>query len=218
MTSTRTIYERLAFLYDLDDVMCLGAKQHWRKKIVKELDVKGRLALDIATGTGRTAKILSKKNGRVIGVDFSRNMLKIARIRNRGRDNLALIQCNAEHLPFRNGTFDVVTCMCGMDTVCRPETVFSEAVRVLKLGGKIGMMYFTEPEGWLRYLDSIIKKFYEVVWHAGNVDVLSISKKHSLEMIRRYDLPFAEALVMEKCRERDSNARSSDYESDALTN
>ncbi|MDI6860136.1 MAG: class I SAM-dependent methyltransferase, partial [Methanocellales archaeon] len=159
MTSTRTIYERLAFLYDLDDVMCLGAKQHWRKKIVKELDVEGKLALDIATGTGRTAKILSKKNGRVIGVDFSWNMLKIARIRNRGRDNLALIQCNAEHLPFRDETFDVVTCTCGMDTVDAPEAVFSEAVRVLKLGGKIGMMYFTEPEGWLRYLDPIIKKF-----------------------------------------------------------
>ncbi|MDI6785331.1 MAG: class I SAM-dependent methyltransferase [bacterium] len=202
MISTKVLYERLAFLYDLDDVMCMGAKQHWRKKIIKDLKTRSNSTLDIATGTGRMAKILCSnlKNGQIIGVDLSKNMLRIAKIRNRNQKNLSLIQCNAEQLPFRDEIFDTVTCTYGMDTFCHPETVFSEAVRVLKCGGRMGLIYFAKirTKNLLKYLEPSIKKFYKLVWHAKDIDMLSIMRKYSLKKIRSYDLLFTEALIVEK--------------------
>jgi len=155
MATTKRVYERLAPVYDLDDVMFAGAKQHWRKKIIDMLNVEnGKLVLDITTGTGRAAKILSKrvKGGRVIAVDISKNMLKIARMRNRGRNNLRFILCDASHLPLKDEVFDGVSCMCGMDTVDEPEAVLSEVTRVLKDKGRFGMMYFRAPKGWLSWM------------------------------------------------------------------
>ncbi|MDI6889212.1 MAG: class I SAM-dependent methyltransferase [Methanocellales archaeon] len=177
MATTKRVYERLAPVYDLDDVMFAGAKQHWRKKIIDKLNIENaKLVLDITTGTGRAAKILSKrvKDGRVIAVDISKNMLKIARMRNRGRDNLRFILCDAAHLPLKGDVFDGVSCMCGMDTVDAPEAVLSEAVRVLKNKGRIGMLYFSEPKGWLRYLDALLKKYHSVIWNTKNVDMASM--------------------------------------------
>ncbi|MDI6903699.1 MAG: hypothetical protein QMC77_08190, partial [Methanocellales archaeon] len=65
---------------------------------------------------------------------------------------------------------------------------------------KIGMMYFTEPEGWLRYLDRVIKKYYNTIWNAGNVDVIPLVFEHGLKILRRYILGFgmAEAIIVEK--------------------
>jgi len=214
MATTKRVYERLAPVYDLDDVMFAGAKQHWRKKIIDMLNVEnGKLVLDITTGTGRAAKILSKrvKDGRVIAVDISKNMLKIARVRNRGRNNLCFILCDAAHLPLKDGVFDGISCMCGMDTVDAPEAVLSEAARVLKNKGRFGMMYFSEPKGWLRHLDALLKKYYSMIWNTKNVDVASMISNYPLTIIKKYDLIIADALVVEKCRERDSNARSSDF-------
>lgn len=213
MATTKRVYERLAPVYDLDDVMFAGAKQHWRKKIIDILDIENaKLVLDITTGTGRAAKILSKrvKNGRVIAVDISKNMLKIARMRNHGGDNLHFILCDAAHLPLKDGVFDGVSCMCGMDTVDEPEVVLSEVVRVLKNKGRFGMMYFRESKGWLRHLDAILKKYYNLIWNTGNVDIASMISDHPLRTVKKQDLLIADALVVEKCRERDSNARSSD--------
>lgn len=210
MASTKGLYERVAPIYDLDDVVFVGAKQRWRKKIISGLNIENaKLVLDITTGTGRAAKILSKraKDGHVVAVDISKNMLKISRVRNRDRENLHFILCDASYLPFKDEIFDAISCMCGMDTVDEPEEVLSEAVRVLKNKGRFGMLYFSEPRGWLRYPDSLLKKCYTVVGHAKNVDVVSMISDHPLTIVKLFDLTIADGLVVEKYQERNSNTR-----------
>ncbi len=202
MATTRETYERLAILYDLDDAMCFGLKQMWRKKIINDLNVeKGQFILDIATGTGRAAKILSKRaeHAQIVAIDFSKNMLSIARIRNRNRDNITFILCDAAHLPFKDEIFDVASCMCGMDTVDDPEGVMSEATRVLKKRKRFGMMYFREPKGRVKHLFAPLMKFYDLVWKTGYVDLSTIIADQPLTIVKNRDLILADALVVEKC-------------------
>ncbi len=88
---TRDGYNRLALLYDLDDVLWLGSKQYSRKKLIKETNLPDSgLVLDLTTGTGRNAGLLARwvKNGTVVGIDISRNVLKVHRFRNDRYKNL----------------------------------------------------------------------------------------------------------------------------------
>lgn len=201
MTTTKRTYERLAILYDLDDAMFFGLKQMWRKKIIDDLNVeKGQFILDIATGTGRAAKILSKRaeHAQIVAIDFSKSMMDIARIRNRNRDNIAFILCDAAHLPFKDGIFDAASCMCGMDTVDDPDGVVSEATRVLKKKKRFGMMYFRKPKGWAKYIFAPLMKFYDIVWKTGYVDLSTIIADQPLTIIKNRDLILADALVVER--------------------
>lgn len=201
MTATKRTYERLALLYDLDDAMFFGLKQMWRKKLIDNLNVeKGQHILDITTGTGRAAKILSKRaeHAQIVAIDFSKNMLRIARIRNWNRDNISFILCDAAHLPFKEDIFDAASCMCGMDTVDEPEAVLSEATRVLKKGKRFGMMYFRKPKGWVKHLFAPLMRFYDLVWKTGYVDLSAIIAEHPLTIIKNHDLILADALVVEK--------------------
>mgnify|MGYP005840095055 CR=1 FL=1 len=97
------------------------------------------LVLDVATGTGRLPLALLNHAhflGRVVAVDLSRAMLvqaadKLAEDASR----VSLIWCPAEHLPFADGAFDVVTCLESLEFMARPEAILRELIRVLRPGG-----------------------------------------------------------------------------------
>ena len=97
------------------------------------------LVLDVATGTGRLPLALLNHahfQGRIIGVDLSRQMLANAALKLQGyEDRVSLLWCPAEHLPFADNTFDVVTSLEALEFMIHPDAVLREMVRVLRPGG-----------------------------------------------------------------------------------
>jgi len=97
------------------------------------------LVLDVATGTGRLPLALLRHKhfqGRVIGVDLSRRMLRRAAAKLRGYESQAvLLWCPAERLPFADGTFDVVCSLESLEFMTNPQAALREMVRVLRPGG-----------------------------------------------------------------------------------
>ena len=94
--------------------------------------------LDVGCGTGVVAITAARTGARVTGVDFSPELLA------RARDNAALAQTEVdwqegdiEHLPFKDGAFDVVVSQWGHIFAPRPEVAIGEMLRVLKAGGRI---------------------------------------------------------------------------------
>lgn len=97
------------------------------------------LVLDVATGTGRLPRALLRQpafDGRVIGLDLSRRMLREA-VRRTAQfaDRLTFIWQDACHLPFDDKAFDAVTCLEALEFTPNPREVLAELVRVLRPGG-----------------------------------------------------------------------------------
>lgn len=97
------------------------------------------LVLDVATGTGRLPRALLRQpsfDGRVIGLDLSRHMLREA-VRRTAQfaDRLTFLWQDAQGLPFDDNTFDGVTCLEALEFTPNPRAVLAELVRVLQPGG-----------------------------------------------------------------------------------
>jgi ubiquinone/menaquinone biosynthesis C-methylase UbiE len=94
--------------------------------------------LDVATGTGRLPAALLNAHfqGRIVGLDLSRGMLRQARAKFRAHgDRVSLLWQDARFLPFGDGTFDAVVCLESLEFMPRPLDVLAEMVRVLAPGG-----------------------------------------------------------------------------------
>lgn len=111
----------------------------------------GERVLDIGTGSGIVAIEAAKRmnaNGRIVGVDLSRQMLTQAALHARdtpGRDRIALTETDAEHLPFANATFDCVVSLFALLHFPNPSQALSEMRRVLKPNGRLVLGIGSRP-------------------------------------------------------------------------
>ncbi|MCP4937409.1 MAG: class I SAM-dependent methyltransferase [bacterium] len=118
--------------------------------VMHKLDsVRAPLILDVATGTGRVPFILLEEplfHGRVVGIDPSRKMLKLAAEKLRPFSHRApLIQQTANALPFPDNSFDAVTCIEALEFFPSDIDALREMVRVLRPGG---LLFVTRRRGW----------------------------------------------------------------------
>lgn len=150
MPDTVKLFNKVAEHYDaLNTFFSLGMDKLWRKRLSDQ--IRGAVkVLDIATGTGEVAieTVRNLKGCRVVGADPSARMLelagkKISAAGNSGR--IMLARCGAEHLPFRDGAFDAVTIAFGIRNTADPSKSLSEMNRVLRPGGRVGIMEFAIP-------------------------------------------------------------------------
>src|SRR3990167_902401 len=150
MPDTVKLFNKVAEHYDaLNTFFSLGMDRLWRKRLSDQ--IRGAVkVLDIATGTGEVAieTVRNLKGCRVVGADPSARMLelagkKISATGNSGR--IMLARCGAEHLPFRDGAFDAVTIAFGIRNTADPSKSLSEMNRVLRPGGRGGIMEFAIP-------------------------------------------------------------------------
>lgn len=105
-------------------------------------------ALDVATGTGFTALALAPHCREAIGVDLTDGMVREAqRLREvRGVTNLRFCLGDAEALPFRDGTFEIVTCRHASHHFPRLAVALAEMARVIRRGGRVVLDDTCAPE------------------------------------------------------------------------
>lgn len=159
------LFSRVAPHYDqMNNLISLGTQNGWRKKFLRELKVvPGNFALDLCCGTGDITIALAKQvgpSGNVIGLDFNNDMLELADQKIRKQDlqkEIQLRQGDAMHLPYPDQSFDIVTIGFGLRNVPDADQVLKEIYRVLKPGGKVGILETSQPTnpivklGWQTY-------------------------------------------------------------------
>lgn len=145
------MFDNISDGYDnLNRVISLGSDMKWKKKIVRLIEKKNpSKILDVATGTGDLAIMLSQTNAtEIIGADISEGMLKVGRkkVENKGlSDRITLIQADSENLPFEDNYFDVITVAYGIRNFENLEKGLSEMFRVLKPNGTFVILETSVP-------------------------------------------------------------------------
>ncbi|MFA5779359.1 MAG: ubiquinone/menaquinone biosynthesis methyltransferase [Elusimicrobiota bacterium] len=143
----QTMFNYLAPRYDLfNKLTSLSLDGYWRKFAVSKSN-ECKNILDVCTGTGELAFELASKNEqrKITGVDFSTEMLNIAKNKLNG-ENIEFLLGNAEKLSFPEAAFDCVTSGFAMRNVINNiDIVLKEMYRVIKPKGKIIILEMSKP-------------------------------------------------------------------------
>ena len=166
--AVREMFDGIAHRYDLlNHVLSAGVDSIWWRKAARSFS--GVLArpeaavLDICCGTGdlTMALLRLRPSGArpVLAADFSRKMLvrgaqKFAAARRLGRNgeqrpHAIPLEADALRLPLANGSLDLIVTSFGFRNLANYDAGLREFYRALKPGGKLGILEFSEPSGWL---------------------------------------------------------------------
>ena len=148
------VFHKVAKRYDImNDVMSGGLHRLWKDALVTTLNPRkdpSYKVLDVAGGTGDIAFRIVEASGRkghATVLDINGSMLAVGaeRARKKGlSDNLTFVEANAEELPFQPNSFDAYTIAFGIRNVPHIDVALSEAYRVLKRGGRLLVLEFSE--------------------------------------------------------------------------
>jgi demethylmenaquinone methyltransferase / 2-methoxy-6-polyprenyl-1,4-benzoquinol methylase len=146
--AVRTMFDRIAPVYDLmNRVMTAGLDGRWRRLTAEAAVRRGDRVLDACCGTGDLALADERAGGRVVGLDFSERMLERAR---RKSASVEWVRGDLLELPFEDASFDAATVGFGVRNVADLERSLRELRRVLRPGGRLGILEITTPRGPLR--------------------------------------------------------------------
>ena len=161
------VFHKVANRYDLmNDLMSAGLHRLWKDAMVTWLNPPKRpgwRVLDVAGGTGDIAfRIVeaSDRNAHATVLDINGSMLAVGKDRAEKRglaDHVEFVEANAEELPFDDRTFDAYTIAFGIRNVPRIDVALQEALRVLKPGGRLLVLEFSEVE--MPVLDKVYEQW-----------------------------------------------------------
>jgi demethylmenaquinone methyltransferase/2-methoxy-6-polyprenyl-1,4-benzoquinol methylase len=144
----REMFDRIAPVYDaMNRAMTGGLDRRWRRETARAVVRPGDRVLDACCGTGDLALAAREAGGRVTGVDFSERMLERAR---RKAPELEWVRADLLELPFEDASFDAATVGFGVRNLEDLEAGLRELRRVLRPGGRLGVLEITRPRGALR--------------------------------------------------------------------
>lgn len=149
----RDVFDSVATRYDImNDLMSAGLHRLWKRHTIGQTGARaGHTILDLAGGTGDLALRFAEQvgpQGHVVLADINAAMLEQGRRRlvDAGiAGNLSIAQVDAENLPFDDGSFDRITVAFGLRNVTRKDAALRSMRRVLKSGGKVLILEFSEP-------------------------------------------------------------------------
>jgi ubiquinone/menaquinone biosynthesis C-methylase UbiE len=157
-------FDSLSKDYWMSEVFSFNLMSYWRKKALNKIEIKqGDVVLDIMSGTGENADLLSKivgENGRVLCLDISEKMNQIARIniQKKQLENVEIYTKDFLYNEFTAESVDVIVCTFGLKTLhqstLQPNgsagSVFSEEIkRLLKPNGKFVLIELSEPNNFI---------------------------------------------------------------------
>ena len=146
------VFDAVSENYDLmNDLMSFGIHRLWKKVAIESSGLRADFkVLDLAGGTGDMVKQMKEKvkeEGLIVLSDINRKMLEEGRDRliDEGIEGINLAQIDAQYLPFRNETFDLVTIAFGLRNVTNKEKALKSILGSLKKGGKLIVLEFSKP-------------------------------------------------------------------------
>nr|WP_295085053.1 bifunctional demethylmenaquinone methyltransferase/2-methoxy-6-polyprenyl-1,4-benzoquinol methylase UbiE [uncultured Roseateles sp.] len=146
----RGVFDSVASRYDImNDLMSMGMHRAWKAYTVAVANLKaGDRVLDIAGGTGDLSRAFARKvgdSGMVVHTDINEAMLRQGR--NRLLDEGLILPtglCDAEKLPFKSASFDLVSVAFGLRNMTHKDQALAEMCRVLKPGGRLLVLEFSK--------------------------------------------------------------------------
>ncbi|ODU07338.1 MAG: bifunctional demethylmenaquinone methyltransferase/2-methoxy-6-polyprenyl-1,4-benzoquinol methylase [Rubrivivax sp. SCN 71-131] len=148
-TRVRGVFDSVATRYDLmNDLLSFGLHRLWKTYAVAVAKLRaGDKVLDIAGGTGDLARAFAPKvgaQGMVVLTDINEAMLRVGRDRLLDHGVVApTLACDAEHLPFADGSFDLVSVAFGLRNMTHKDAALAEMARVLRPGGRLLVLEFS---------------------------------------------------------------------------
>ncbi|QCD90657.1 2-phytyl-1,4-beta-naphthoquinone methyltransferase, chloroplastic [Vigna unguiculata] len=183
----RALFNRIAPVYDnLNDLLSLGQHRVWKRMAVSWTGAKlGDRVLDVCCGSGDLSFLLSDKvgcDGKVIGLDFSKDQLSIASSRQQLLSkkcftNIEWVEGDALDLPFMDGWFDAITMGYGLRNVVDKHKAMQEIFRVLRAGSTVSILDFNKSN------ESLTSAITE--WMIDNV-VVPVASGYGLSEEYRY--------------------------------
>ncbi|ACT57097.1 bifunctional demethylmenaquinone methyltransferase/2-methoxy-6-polyprenyl-1,4-benzoquinol methylase UbiE [Candidatus Liberibacter asiaticus] len=160
------VFSRVSHRYDvMNDLMSLGLHRFWKEAMVTNLNPrksKDYRVLDVAGGTGDVAFRIaeaSDNRSQIVVADINNEMLSVGRDRafkENLQDCITFIEANAETLPFEANSFDACTLAFGIRNMPHITLVLQEIYRILKCGGRLLVLEFSEVQG------PVFKKIYDM--------------------------------------------------------
>ena len=153
----RRMFGAIAPRYDLlNHLLSFNVDRWWRWRTTRLAPPQGDAPiLDVCTGTGDLALAYDRAAGAcvpVIGSDFCLPMLLPARDKTRRRSaerRVRFVEADTQRLPFPADTFQLVTVAFGLRNVTDTDRGLAEMVRVARPGGRVAILEFSRPRGWL---------------------------------------------------------------------
>ena len=224
------LFRGLPHHYDgIGAVMSFGQDPRWRRVLVDYIDARpGMRILDVATGTGMVAFEHAARGAEVVGLDQSEAMLGQARVRLERApglgERLTFVLGQAEALPFADAEFDALSFTYLLRYVDDPLATMRELARVVKPGGRIGMVEFGVPgrpvlrELWRVHTRAglpligraISSDWYDVgrflgpnieQFHRGLPDLPGLWRDAGIDGAKRHDLSFGAGIVLTGVRD-----------------
>lgn len=199
----RAMFDQISPRYDfLNHLLSLNTDVLWRRRAAEECG-SPRTALDVCCGTGDLAlEVRGRWRARVVGLDFSFEMIRIARAKAKRRAEF--LQGDALHLPFADARFDAATVAFGIRNVVDHRRGIAEMARVVRPGGRVVILEFTLPPnrlvrgGYLLYFSRVLPKIGKMIAHA-EVDAY----RYLPDSVAQWPMPDALAETMRGCGLRD---------------
>ena len=189
------MFDRIAPVYDaMNRVMTAGLDRRWRRITVDETVRAGDRVLDACCGTGDLAIAARARGADAVGLDFSEPMLERAR---RKEPAIEWVRGDMLALPFDDASFDAATVGFGVRNVSDLEAGLRELRRVLRRGGRVGILEITQPRGPLApfyrvWFDRAVPALGKVVPGGSAYTYLPAS-------VRRFPPPEELSALLERC-------------------
>jgi demethylmenaquinone methyltransferase / 2-methoxy-6-polyprenyl-1,4-benzoquinol methylase len=209
------LFAAIARRYDLlNDLQSFGLHRRWKHRVVQLARVKnGDRALDLCCGTGDIAFALARRGAETTGLDFSEQMLEVAKMRSRkseagSRNGIPnsefripnFICGDAQQIPFPDNAFDVVTVGYGLRNLASWERGLDEMFRVARSSARLIVLDFGKPPNalWRRIYFTHLKLSVPLIGRlfCGN----SQAYAYILESLKHYPAQLAVAGKMRELK------------------
>jgi demethylmenaquinone methyltransferase/2-methoxy-6-polyprenyl-1,4-benzoquinol methylase len=208
----REMFTEIAPSYDrLNHLLSLQLDRVWRMRVARQLrpilQRPDATVLDLCCGTGDLTFALGRAgNARVTGADFSHAMLVRARAKRASGNRetgpgsgTTFLEADALRLPFAEASFDAVTTAFGFRNLANYEDGLREILRVLKPGGTLAILEFTEPRAGV--LGNLYRWYFRNVLPriGGLISGNRSAYTYLPASVSRFFRPSELATTMEKC-------------------